>query len=107
MGVYGKEPLSCTDHSDKNIFYLVKKPCMELLFNLYKSLVRLPNCKAVEKHQNIKWRIFLKISGFSRSTERRYTNQTYLCEDIRCQIRCETLLSITRNNKPIEKSFLA
>ena len=50
MGVYQKEPLSCPDHTDKNIFELVKKPQMELLFMLYKPLVCLLNCKAVNNH---------------------------------------------------------
>ena len=32
MEVYGKEPLSCNDHIDENIYELVKKPLSELLF---------------------------------------------------------------------------
>ena len=50
MEVYDKEPLSCPGHSDQNIFLLVKKPFMELLFILYKPLARLLNCKAVNNH---------------------------------------------------------
>ena len=50
MGVYDKEPLSCNSHSDKNISELVKRPYMELLFILYKSLIRLLSSKAAKNH---------------------------------------------------------
>ena len=43
MGVYDKEPLSCNGQSDKNIFSLVKKPLIELLFISYKPLAYLLN----------------------------------------------------------------
>ena len=50
MGVYDKEPLPCNGHSDKNISKLFKKPYMELLFILYKSLIHLLSSKAVKNH---------------------------------------------------------
>ena len=63
-GVYGKESLSCNGYSDKNISYFVKKPLMEFLIILYKPLVHLLNCKAVNKHPKSKMSHFLENLRF-------------------------------------------
>ena len=51
MGVYDKNTLSCNGHSDRTISELIKIPYMEMLFILYKSLIRLLSSKAVRNHE--------------------------------------------------------
>ena len=49
--MYDTKSLSCNGHNDMNISESGKRPCMELLVMLYKSLMRLQSSKAARNHE--------------------------------------------------------
>ena len=74
MGVYEKEPLSCPGHSDKNISNLLRNhkwSCYSSYISC--TFIKLQGCKKTSKIINAAF-LLLKLSDFSRQTERQCPN---------------------------------